>query len=558
VKTSPEFPAELEELLGALRDGLITREQAERLDQWLGSDASAREYYLLYIELCATLHHYQGTLIPSPGEGRSRGTSAEALSAGSGATSAPGPRSLKLRFAGMVVAAALMVAMVPLAVIGLGGWRGGVPRTADVVAIVESTTTPEADVRSAAVAILTRAIDATWEGGGPSPSVGSPLLPGVLRLRSGILRIDFLSGATAMVQGPAELELKSENRVGCRAGHLRVVAPPHARGFRVDSPAVDLVDLGTEFGLQVVPGLQSEVYVFDGKVELYEPGALQSKPLTWRELSEGQGIRIEEAGAITSLSADPRSFLSLDDLERRYLERSRRRYGAWIEASRVQRADPRLVINFSFEGERQPGSRRLLNQRGEGGLHGAIVGCEWVDGRWPGKGALEFKHPGDRVRMRVPGEFDSLTLAASVRVDAFERFLNALMLTDGHDWGEPHWQISRDGRIILGIAPKNYTSPQVITPERLGRWIHLVTVFDSKAGTVTHYVDGAAVWSEPIVTHGPLRIGDAEIGNWGAPTRNSGTSVRNFCGRIDEFLLYQGALSADEVRALYERGADSS
>ena len=48
--------------------------------------------------------------------------------------------------------------------------------------------------------------------------------------------------------------------------------PPQAHGFAIGSPNLDLVDRGTEFGLQVGGG-KTEVHVFQGKVELYEPGA---------------------------------------------------------------------------------------------------------------------------------------------------------------------------------------------------------------------------------------------------------------------------------------------
>ena len=46
---------------------------------------------------------------------------------------------------------------------------------------------------------------------------------------------------------------------------------------------------------------------------------------------------------------------------------------------------------------------------------GIIVGCQWTEGRWPGKRALEFRSVSDRVRLDVPGEFEALTLSAPVQ-----------------------------------------------------------------------------------------------------------------------------------------------
>jgi hypothetical protein len=71
-------------------------------------------------------------------------------------------------------------------------------------------------------------------------------------------------------------------------------------------------------------------------------------------------------------------------------------------------------------------------------------------------------------------------------------------------------------------------------------------------------VDGRPVSREEIHLKSTLRIGDAEIGNWGLPTTESGNPVRNFNGRIDEILLFGEALSPDEVRSLYERGRPCS
>ncbi len=345
------------------------------------------------------------------------------------------------------------------------------------------------------------------------------------------------------------------------------MVPPRAHGFRVDSSSVDLVDLGTEFGMQVAPDRRAEVHVFKGRVQLHKtnPGPGQAR---W-ELAEGNGLSIGIAGDITPLEVDSPAFLTSPDLDRLYRKVSGRRYNQWVTHSRAFASDPRLVTYFGFEGDRNPGSRILVNPCGDRSRDGAIVGCGWVDGRWPGKGALEFKRPSDRVRIDVPGEFESLTFAAWVRIDAIENRFNSLMLTDGFDPGEAHWQIDHRGRLILGVRNdwrpgdrvyrthwfKDYASPPVITPEKFGRWIHLATVYDRRAQRVTHYADGAPVWSEPLAWNIALHIGEAELGNWGVVRDDDVNPIRNLCGRMDEFALFREALSAAEIRELYRRGA---
>ena len=123
---------------------------------------------------------------------------------------------------------------------------------------------------------------------------------------------------------------------------------------------------------------------------------------------------------------------------------------------------------------------RLLVGHGANGttLKGAIVGCEWSEGRWPDKSSLQFKRPGDRVRINIPGEFESLTFSTWLRVDGLDRQYNSLLLTDGFDRNGPHWQIHRNGSLVLGIrhsetVTHGYETDSVFNLFRLGQWVHL-------------------------------------------------------------------------------------
>ncbi len=52
-----------------------------------------------------------------------------------------------------------------------------------------------------------------------------------------------------------------------------------------------------------------------------------------------------------------------------------------------------------------------------------------------------------------------------------------------------------------------------------------------------------------------IRIGSGELGNWGLPEgKTPRTEVRSFNGRMDEFLMFNEALTAGEVERIYELG----
>jgi len=176
------------------------------------------------------------------------------------------------------------------------------------------------------------------------------------------------------------------------------------------------------------------------------------------------------------------------------------------------------------------------------------------------KKGLEFKRGSDRVRFDVPGTFDSLTLAAWVRVDGLPNRNNALLMADGWEPGTPHWQIGNDGTIILGIQsrPKgkgaHYHAPGAISSEHFKHWLHLAVVYDKAAGQVTHYVDGEQAAQVPIEFDIPLAIGNAELGNWNVGKHRNNSPIRFFSGCMDEFMLFSRPLAEQEIERLYNQG----
>src|SRR5262245_46081961 len=456
----------------------------------------------------------------------------------------------------------------PLAVLGLAlaaGFLLVLGLWPKPIVISPRPSDPASERTDDSVAVLLQTHHAEWEATGMPTHPGAPLPPGTLSLRSGFAQVQFYNGATVVLQGPAEFKLISRTQAYCARGKLRATVPPHAQGFTIGSPTMDLVDRGTEFGLDV-GGQKTDLHVFQGKVDVYGPGAAAKSP-PQQELTTGQGITANGPGAPTPIRTDPAAFLSGRELANRAAEELTRWQAQWEVDRRALRDDPTLLVYYPFQSD-QPWSRTLHDEgRGKAKpLDGSIVGCTWGTGRWPGKRGLELKRVSDRVRLHIPGEFNAITLAAWVRPDALPNQNNSLMMADGWDPGGLHWQIGIDGTIILAVkAPPefdggpyqrgaHYRATGVLTPERFGRWVHLAVVYDPAAGTVTHYVDGKSVAEHPILFDVSLRIGDAEQGNWNVATYRNRTPVRNSNGCIDEFMLFNRPLTGDEVSRLYTQG----
>ncbi|TLD71280.1 iron dicitrate transport regulator FecR [Phragmitibacter flavus] len=417
------------------------------------------------------------------------------------------------------------------------------------------------EARDRGCAILVEAVNAQWGDEGASHRVGMPVAAGRLNLRSGLARLEFYSGASMTLEGPCELEVVSVDEAKCLAGRLRVNVSPHARGFRLVTPDAKVVDLGTEFGLWVDETGKSEVHVFDGEVEVYPEAQTQKVSLTTGQLWDGRA-----GDSATDRGAEAHAFVELDDLRSLSHESAQLRRQAWRAGMEEVLNDPRLLVGYAFEPETDWGRTLPNSAKGAAeGTHGSIVGARWVQGRWAGKKALQFKSPGDRVRVQVDGELQAITLCAWVSVDGLDRRWNSLFLTDGFQPGNPHWQIENDGRVVLGVRKDKkewsqfvFRTEPAFGAENMGLWYHLAVTFDLKSGIGRNYVNGKLVaeYLEKGIPSGTrMRIGMAELGNWGLPVSGAkSTEIRNFNGRMDEFLLYREALSVDEVRKIYEMG----
>lgn len=401
------------------------------------------------------------------------------------------------------------------------------------------------------VALLGLSIGAEWEG--PSFSPGAAMPKGMVNIRKGTLRLDFYSGARVILEGPAKLELISPSLARLDEGKLVARVPPPAQGFTILNGNLRVVDRGTQFGMSA-DGKDCSVHVFDGEVELQ--GELPES--TARNLFEGEAVAIRE-GKTMNITADRQSFADTTQMLQAAARETEVKWENWREQSRRFSKIPGLLVYFDFE-DFDPAGLTLQNRASGAGehSHGTVIGCEKLSGRWSRKGSLGFAKDSDRVCFLTTGSSESITLMAWVRVDSLPLDHNMLLSMSPGEAGEIHWKLDRTGRLLFGLraAPEfgynsweRLESPQVITPGDFGRWLHLATVVDRGQNQIRHYVNGSLVASGPLQRRVPVKLGLANLGNLQAPYVPDGGTVRNFNGRIDEFALFDRALSPEEIAA---------
>ncbi len=537
-----------EELLSLLLDDALDAEQAAELARLVEAVPEFSAALRVQLQMDAALTQYESPSHSADAFARAMAARFEAEQDGEAfvakviqrAAETREPASRNRAFRAPWIVATLAASILAFWLVFRPAGPAPAPTTPDVAEATE-------DPLDAGVAVVS-ALTGEGTSGGKPLTLGSSVGRGTLILSAGYLELDFYRGAHVTIGGPAELALQSSESALCRRGKIRAQVPAVARGFTIVTPHSQLVDLGTEFGVDVLDDGQSEVHVFQGEVEAY---AADRAADSRRLLKAGQALQMAPQGDWREIAVQENRFSDLtaiDELAKRQLaERGR----AWQKLHAQLLDDQRLIAYYDFE----PGEDgRTLRNRALSGpaFDGACIGTQLAAGPWPGKSALEFKRPGDRVRVQIPGEFAAVTLAAWVRVDALERTFGSLLLTDGWDVGEMHWQFRPAGTVGIGLRGekrgRDYVTPTVVSPGRFGRWFHLASVIDLTGQRVAHFVDGQLSSSHKMVDPPlALRLGSAAIGNWEQPIPGAATPIRNLNGRLAELAVFRAALSNEEI-----------
>ena len=97
--------------------------------------------------------------------------------------------------------------------------------------------------------------------------VGRGVQTGLFRLESGKAQIRLDNGVELSMRGPVEFDVFGQDHLSLISGRLTANVPPQAIGFRIDTPDMEVVDLGTEFALKVDSTGESRLHVLEGEVE---------------------------------------------------------------------------------------------------------------------------------------------------------------------------------------------------------------------------------------------------------------------------------------------------
>ena len=384
------------------------------------------------------------------------------------------------------------------------------------------------------VARVSASSGAEWFAGGRSAATeaGSEVRAGWYELRAGLLEITCTNGAVLLIESPATFELLAASAVTLRDGTLCARVPESAIGFTVNTPSASVVDLGTEFGVSATAEA-SEVHVFKGEV------LLKSASITDpRRLTETQASRIDAAtGTPAGITYEPDKFLrSLREPSELYSVALRRLQPVAYYRMRTTTEGTLLkdVTRGAHDGTVAMGRSRKAWAPGKFGsalkLGGAATGAHAIVPQFP------------------PAPDGTLSVCAWVFAESRPR---SASISSSGQFHLGLWHDEGSLAALLHDAQDREVAVRENAPLPLGEW--QFAAFTHDGVTLRLYRNGVEVAAKPcagLSTMGPSALGiGAKLDATGAPDR---VAPGFWSGRLDELAVFHRALTAAQIRKLYE------
>jgi hypothetical protein len=485
-----------------------------------------------------------------------------------------GGRSRWTRRPWVRVAAACAAGLLALVAYGAILWRrpGAAQLQLPAVVVGENRGRPASgDVRHTAdfdsLAMMIKLEKAVWAMSDGAPSAeGDVLAARRLRLRSGRATLAFLSGVMLTLEGPVDVDLVSIDRVFCRRGRLRARVPKGAEGFVVASPGSAVVDMGTEFALNVEPDGRARVMVFEGAAEaalLNTAGEPERFQLVERskafDLNPGTRSIAESDAGPEGFAHAPEFVVPRLDLDSSYV-------------AAVMESQPKAYWRFESI------SAGAVPNEVPGGLPLRVNGPVSISGPAPGHGCAVFRADSPEQFLftdelwampRAPGHaVEFWFLAEGISYASLVGFFPPKdYLTLGQHGRHIHTfhveLTARDRQSLFKPASvrfmhrwpldtrigNNIFSDDVYIPRR---WHHVLA--QKNCDRLDLFFDGVLHQSTPLEPDHPDRSCRLVVGRRSPDPRELNDS-RSFVGRLDELAFYDHPLMPEQVRRHYQLAA---
>ncbi len=145
------------------------------------------------------------------------------------------------------------------------------------------------------VAVVAETINSAW-GSGSEVFIGDSFYntDEAKVLEAGVIEVEFNYGARVVIEAPAKFSCKSGNLIDLEYGRAYSRVPKEATGFTIVTEDARVVDLGTEFGVQVNVDGTVELHVTKGKTSLIAGHTKKQQDVF--EVLAGQARHVSDLG----------------------------------------------------------------------------------------------------------------------------------------------------------------------------------------------------------------------------------------------------------------------
>lgn len=274
--------SDIEQLINAVLEGTASILQSQRLRELLREDPAALDAYVDQARMHAMLLWRHGKAGPAA-------MPQEPAAATTIIQTKPSAKGWRVPWRRVAVAAVVVIG----ASLAMFLW----PRR-----VGDGPVVPQA------IGTVAEARDLVWGEGQTALATGASVHMQPLSIRSGTLRLALRSDVVVTLSGPAKVQFLSPMRLRADEGRITARVGPAGKGFTVESSAAQVIDQGTEFGVQVNQSGRTDVLVFEGQVDLLRAQGAPATPAASTRstntapavlrMNKGQGLQVAPNGRV--------------------------------------------------------------------------------------------------------------------------------------------------------------------------------------------------------------------------------------------------------------------
>ncbi|MEM9346393.1 MAG: LamG-like jellyroll fold domain-containing protein [Planctomycetota bacterium] len=454
----------------------------------------------------------------------------------------------------LAAAAALLLGVVLSIVFLTGGDK--TPETDAVPDFTQATPTLDPN---RVVATVTGQVNAQWVSANGQGALPDRMLLAVnqrLTLVEGFAEITTNRGAKVMVQAPATIETTdSDNAIRLHRGKLvGFCETPSSKGFTVHVPGMDVVDLGTRFGVEADAEAGSTVIVMQGSVRA-EP--TPESPLAFEPvvLEQDEARRIEpETGGLEVITVAEVPVFHPEPVHPYVVAVLESKPVAYWRFEEQARQAIKNEINPRRTALQAKGSVRL-DADGLLGQAGQFDNTDETDGYYLTTEPFDAIRSGASFALEmwvwIGDELDQNTGSGSLGglYDTQSENLDHLVHMELQpqdapiEWGPKSFRVHYEDLVIDQQGESQVHGLFSEQPYTIGRWQHVVV--NHEGGRLRLYVDGQAEGTLPAEID-PVEQPALVLGR----SMRLERSLRN--SKIDEVAFYDRAMTEDEIQSHWQ------